>query len=603
MEYFLNRLEPKLNESIMSFIYRTTFANYQNFNTIFDDLSSIVFVYNCNYLDKGAYWYDQFSKVVNLLRRECDDLLLNKFDEYFSQDLLFGINHDRICYLKKHTKYCPECLNEDFYHRLYWDVSFVTVCTKHKILLLETCPRCSKKIRLARLMQNQCTCGYIYESAILPKTNLTDNEVQAQNILQGLLLNRKNHCSIKNGTKLDKKEYLRLFLLFCHLIDNVKVGNVYQEEGTIQKFNIGVKNKEPKNIEMMSLVTTFVHLLITNPEEYLLNVLNEINNQASFKKETRKLKMRSFNLIKTHEKGQLYNTIYNDYLIHLKDKYVNTLKNVEIKPEEKEYLTLEEVTKVYKIPLRRIKFLIDKGRLKLIKTNTSTGQVRLIEKSSIVTYLNSLKYEINKIDTSKLLGLQPERVIDMVERGILEAIHGPKTDGFWSWIFDEREVEKLLRKSLKNAQLIESPTEDMIHFHKANFLLRHLEVDTIDLFIRIVKGEFTAFVIKNNSNFSDVYLSKEEIENLKKQFEETRIAEKGYTLKEFGVLFNTDARKIKSWVVSGKIKSINQMKNPNGTTTYFIQKEYVENLVRIFREYPSQNLKKQLEELYRERNI
>lgn len=50
------------------------------------------------------------------------------------------------------TQYCPACLTEDRepYFRCEWRLAFVTVCTKHKCLLFDACPRCNATINFHR---------------------------------------------------------------------------------------------------------------------------------------------------------------------------------------------------------------------------------------------------------------------------------------------------------------------------------------------------------------------------------------------------------------------------------------------------------------------
>jgi TniQ len=50
------------------------------------------------------------------------------------------------------TQYCPACLAEDkeSYFRCEWRLAFVTVCTSHRRLLFDACPRCDAAINFHR---------------------------------------------------------------------------------------------------------------------------------------------------------------------------------------------------------------------------------------------------------------------------------------------------------------------------------------------------------------------------------------------------------------------------------------------------------------------
>ena len=47
-------------------------------------------------------------------------------------------------------QFCPACLREDGqpHFRLYWRLSFVTACARHRILLADRCPRCGEPIHV-----------------------------------------------------------------------------------------------------------------------------------------------------------------------------------------------------------------------------------------------------------------------------------------------------------------------------------------------------------------------------------------------------------------------------------------------------------------------
>lgn len=73
-------------------------------------------------------------------------------------------------------QYCPNCLSEDeaAYFRRRWRFAFVTLCSKHRVLLLDRCTRCSlpidyrrnaavvkqKRQRLSLTMTECYSCGY-----------------------------------------------------------------------------------------------------------------------------------------------------------------------------------------------------------------------------------------------------------------------------------------------------------------------------------------------------------------------------------------------------------------------------------------------------------
>jgi len=65
------------------------------------------------------------------------------------------------------VQYCPECFKESVYIRKRWRCSWITVCDKHQIKLLDACPHCDKPIvffLMHGLVKNKGFCGYCEKS-------------------------------------------------------------------------------------------------------------------------------------------------------------------------------------------------------------------------------------------------------------------------------------------------------------------------------------------------------------------------------------------------------------------------------------------------------
>ena len=57
-------------------------------------------------------------------------------------------------------RYCPDCLGEKLYWRAAWSIALVTVCTRHKVRLLDTCPSCGRSLDWRDPRLNCCGgCG------------------------------------------------------------------------------------------------------------------------------------------------------------------------------------------------------------------------------------------------------------------------------------------------------------------------------------------------------------------------------------------------------------------------------------------------------------
>lgn len=90
------------------------------------------------------------------------DFLSSKGDSY-SEVLLFGHRLKRF----KHrmpirsadVAFCPDCVVEQGFLDIFWELRMVVACPIHKRRLVSSCPRCKKRINWFRPGLLQCRCG------------------------------------------------------------------------------------------------------------------------------------------------------------------------------------------------------------------------------------------------------------------------------------------------------------------------------------------------------------------------------------------------------------------------------------------------------------
>lgn len=57
-------------------------------------------------------------------------------------------------------RWCPLCLRESMHLRFYWSIKLVCWCDRHRVMLLDSCPRCGTTQRLERPRLSPCECGF-----------------------------------------------------------------------------------------------------------------------------------------------------------------------------------------------------------------------------------------------------------------------------------------------------------------------------------------------------------------------------------------------------------------------------------------------------------
>jgi hypothetical protein len=64
-----------------------------------------------------------------------------------------------------HPKVCPDCLRESSHCRKLWDLLAITACPDHRVVLLDRCPSCWRRISWNRKSVGQCRCGCDWREA------------------------------------------------------------------------------------------------------------------------------------------------------------------------------------------------------------------------------------------------------------------------------------------------------------------------------------------------------------------------------------------------------------------------------------------------------
>ena len=57
---------------------------------------------------------------------------------------------------ERQAQFCPRCLREAAYHRLWWMPVFVLACLRHECLLASRCPGCGQEVSLAEVAKAEC---------------------------------------------------------------------------------------------------------------------------------------------------------------------------------------------------------------------------------------------------------------------------------------------------------------------------------------------------------------------------------------------------------------------------------------------------------------
>nr|WP_314707476.1 TniQ family protein [uncultured Comamonas sp.] len=64
--------------------------------------------------------------------------------------------------VRSFPRICPNCIEELGYCRLAWDLALCVACVRHRRVLIDACPWCTRPISWNRAAMNACSCGCLW---------------------------------------------------------------------------------------------------------------------------------------------------------------------------------------------------------------------------------------------------------------------------------------------------------------------------------------------------------------------------------------------------------------------------------------------------------
>jgi hypothetical protein len=159
--------KPEKDEGFISYLLRLTEANGYDTPSWILSLSGIdymelqwkfTFVFGCSegFKKFAKLTGNSLSDLIELLYLPAPSAKHTTCDADYN---FYGAFLNRSIIRPHCPKVCVRCLAESGYCRRIWDCSLVTVCPIHECLLVDTCPKCKRRLKAIRNRLSVCVCG------------------------------------------------------------------------------------------------------------------------------------------------------------------------------------------------------------------------------------------------------------------------------------------------------------------------------------------------------------------------------------------------------------------------------------------------------------
>jgi hypothetical protein len=557
------RAEPNTDESFGGYMIRLTELNRYNTTSTILKLAGI----ERKFLDGGysLLFRDSFdlTPLARLTDANITKLRLLTYPSTKRQESsrtvsIFGLpihrNHVRV----RFPKICPACLKESPYCRKAWDLTAVTACPIHKILLIDKCPGCNKRITWVRSRTTGCRCDFNWAEAASSKVEQTD-----------LAFIRRIYqlCDLSSDEEqlLEPNENPALRLDLDHLLRAVYFiarqyrNDIHRNGGYFSSFSIA---------ELHSLLSRSFSVFNYWPDNFH-TLLNQVRTQENGGRTFRGL---------TNEFGYFYRNLYVnirskqfDFMRDEFEEYVyknwygswvfnrNRLKGTST---YRRYISKADAMRQLGLHQRCIERLIKLGKFKVKESSPGARAGVLVDAEDVTRFKIGLRHSLTLTDAARLLGTKSKTVSDLAGRGHIEAIRGPRVDGSQAWRFTRESLDGFL-DSLYNLCLSEESIEaqGLVSFHSALTMFVGCEIEASTLIEAIFEKKIVPYRNDGSVGISGLLFRREQIYEYAQTLRRTR--RQGYCIKDLVQVlgFSTNSP-ILFLVRKGVIEARKSLSNP-----------------------------------------
>jgi hypothetical protein len=350
--------------------------------------------------------------------------------------------------LLKQAKVCPECLSEETYCRRVWDLALVTVCPKHRRMLIDECPNCSQRIKWRRCSISICPCDFDLRN-FAPEC-VEDEDIKVSHRIHQL-------CNLPAGIfeLNDSPETNPLMTLGLDDLISTLILIAGQFQGTSLFLSgrhfIGKQNKS----EFHALLKKAFSVFEDWPSRFF-SFLDWLRKRENGSKKQTGLEKDFYHLYRllayksyAASRFDFIREAFENYVMeHWDGAYFVTRRYRWMsKKSDSKYITMVAAMRYLGIPRQEwIVRLVERGELKAIVHDLGARKRYRFEKSSVEEWKSRLDQSLSVQEVANYLSIDRAKVLDLVEQGYLSLFRGPTLDGTIVRRFEKSAVDNLLNK-------------------------------------------------------------------------------------------------------------------------------------------------------------
>jgi hypothetical protein len=497
--------EPKAHENLIAYLLRLT--EYNDYDKLvwileFAGLDSNLHNSLSLFFDSGQS-LSKLSKLTSIDEAKLRSLQypLIKTSLGARSCIFFDSQIHRYMLSMRAPKICPSCLGEFGYIPKIWDLAAVTVCERHKCLLVDSCQGCKARIRWSRNKISVCPCDFDWRRTDLQKVEDGDLKV-VQQINQLCGISPAHHIEdrvqqLNPLHELDLSSYLTALFFI--------IGQLKGVNGTTgHRISFSALNSE-------------LHDLIIKAVKVFDNWPNGFYKFLEWRQVTwgnlgGKGVSDQFGAFYTLLTKELSSSCF-DFMREAFDYYLREIWNGRYLPGRqarkfgpligKKYVIESAAGKYLGVESSRLRRLIEYKVLDAVERERNGKKIYFVDRASLQNYKHQYQHSLGMPELVSMLGLSHASVEGLIKQGMLVPFNGPAVTGSGVWRVRQEVVAKLIDDIEKKTT---SNRKKCSHKHcridDAMRVIARLGVDKVFLVKAMLTGEITpCCLIKSKQGF------------------------------------------------------------------------------------------------------
>ena len=449
--------KPEKDEGFISYLLRLTEANGYDTPSWILSLSGIdymelqwkfTFVFSCS---------EGFKKFAKLTGNALSDLIgLLYLPSPSPKNIMcdgnynfYGAFFNRSIIRPHCPKVCVKCLNESGYCRRIWDCSLVTVCPIHECLLIDTCPKCKRRLKAIRNRLGVCACGCDW-SELPPDLRREHETVVSRRIYQFCGLLPLDHHSKERLNPLESLA-LQEFVVALTFIAGLDCEMSWATGRPSKSIKL-------RNEDLHTHITKAFQVFENWPHNFHQLLDERSKGNVCFNPRDGKL-----DTALKQEFGALFKRLYCDLrdpqFDFLRDAFAKYLNNrlkaqyedgdrVSSLPasDDAEYISVTEARRLLKLSHDSILDLVKTGEIAFAIRNQDGTVCYLLRLTDVETVKIQFDQALGSRGLAKELGVDQTTINRLVQEGQLRRKSRRTIDGYNSPKFEADAARKLLRE-------------------------------------------------------------------------------------------------------------------------------------------------------------